>query len=294
MEFKKDRITLSFDKFREYLHNLNIDINIELLNLLCHKDYVVANDKNGYICKLKYSEERIKKAKTERLKVKSKKIDELIDVDKSIKDLSKEKDNKELHIEDLNVNKKDLEEKDEICESPVEECVKDDNKIFKQNIQTAKTSSYLFYENPIDIETTKYIDNDIIDKVPDNILDIYEELDLKDQIIDNLENDLEKLRKEIFIRDKKINELIKEMDILKTKDCTINKKDLINYFDNILLKQSKLCNYINNFILDIEETSPKKIKFVTNKGLPKLKSHILEINSEVETLNKKICELLNY
>jgi hypothetical protein len=84
------------------------------------------------------------------------------------------------------------------------------------------------------------------------------------------------------------------MDILKTKDCTLNKKDLIYYFDNILLKQSKICNYINSFILDIEESSPKKVKFVTNKGLPKLKSHILEINNEVELVNKKICELLNY
>lgn len=290
MEFKKDRITLSFNKFTEYLHNLNIDINIELLNLLCHNDYVVTNDKNGYICKLKYSEERIKKAKTERLKAKTKKIDEPIEVNKTINYLNKEKDNKELHIENINTNKKEV----EICESPTEEYVKDCNKIFTPNIQTAKTSSYLFYENPIDMEKTKYIDNDIIDKVPDNVLDIYEELELKDQIIDNLENDLGKLRKEISIRDKKINEIIKEMDILKTKDCTLNKKDLINYFDNILLKQSKLCSYINSFILDIEESSPKKVKFVTNKGLPKLKSQILEINNEVELVNKKICELLSY
>lgn len=291
MEFKKDRITLSFDKFKEYLYNLNIDINVELLNLLCHKDYIVANDKKGYICKLKYSEERIKKAKTERLKSKSKKIELPIDVNKSTNYLSKDNDNKELHVEDLNVNKKE----DEICESPIEEHVKDNNKIFSPNTQTAKTSSYLFYENPIDIEKTKYIDEDIINKeVPDNIVDVYEELEIKDQIIDNLENDLEKLRKEISIRDKKINELIKKMDILKTKDCTLNKKDLIYYFDNILLKQSKICNYINSFILDIEESSPKKVKFVTNKGLPKLKSHILEINNEVELVNKKICELLNY
>lgn len=137
---------------------------------------------------------------------------------------------------------KKIEKEEKICESPVEEYIKNDNELFTYNTQTAKTSSYLFYENSIDIEETKYIDNNIINKVPDNVLDIYEELELKDQIIDNLENDLEKLRKEISIRDKKINELIKEIDILKNKDCNINKKDLINYFDNILLKQSKLCN----------------------------------------------------
>lgn len=275
MEFKKDRITLSFDKFKEYLYNLNIDINIELLNLLCHKDYIVANDKNSYICKLKYSEERIKKAKTERLKSKSKKIELSIDVNKSINYLSKENDNKELHIEDLNVNKKE----DEICESPIEEHVKD-NEIFSQNTQTEKTSSYLFYENPIDIEKTKYIDDDI--EVPDNIVDVYEELEIKDQIIDKMETDITKLREEIVVKDNQISDL-------KLNSFIINK---IHEVNKLLFRKSKLDEKVNAFIISLENISNKKVINFINGRIVNLKKDVKDINILTKLIKDNMDKLL--
>lgn len=275
MEFKKDRITLSFDKFKEYLYNLNIDINIELLNLLCHKDYIVANDKNSYICKLKYSEERIKKAKTERLKSKSKKIESSIDVNKSINYLSKENDNKELHVEDLNVNKKE----DEICESPIEEHVKD-NEIFSQNTQTAKTSSYLFYEKPIDIEKTKYIDDDI--EVPDNIVDVYEELEIKDQIIDKMETDITKLREEIVVKDNQISDL-------KSNSFIINK---IHEVNKLLFRKSKLDEKVNAFIISLENISNKKVINFINGRIVNLKKDVKDINILTKLIKDNMDKLL--
>lgn len=278
MNFKNDKITLSFYELEKYLNSLNINLTESIIYTLCHKDYIISKDKDKYVCKMRYSEERIKKANSERLKKKSKNKIEVSN------------ENKNVVVEETQIEKLDLkeslqvDEKEQICLSPDKNIEGNiiDNEI--PEIQTARSSSYLFYDDA----------KNQISNIPDNILDVYEELDLKDQIIEKLENDIINLREEINIRDKKILKLIKKINNFETNSFLINKKNIIYELDNLSLQQNKIYENINNFIMSLEKVPPKRMSVVINEKLTKLKDEINNINALSNTINSKIIKLLNY
>ena len=301
MEFKNNKITLSFCNFRNYLNSFNIEVNEELINSLCHENYTISKNKDKYICKMKYSEDRIKKANTERLKKRIKNKNNNI------------VDEKEIHSEDiLKTELKDLSSldnlKNEICLSPNDEYnnldianCKDITK--SQDIQTARTSSYLFEDDNqfhkndninINSKQDNKVNNETIDTIPDDIFDIYEELDLKDQIIEKLENNIVKLKDEINIRDKKILELIKKTDNLKINSFMINKKDIIYELNKLSLQKTKIYENVNTFIISLEKVPPKKVFIFINERITNLKKEVNDINILSNSINHKIIELLNY
>ncbi len=73
MEFINDKIIISFNKFKDFLDNINIEIDKELIETLKHPDYIIDKKKDKYMKKIKYSEERIANANTKRMeKIKEK------------------------------------------------------------------------------------------------------------------------------------------------------------------------------------------------------------------------------
>lgn len=311
MDFKNDKITLSFYNFKKYLNSFNIEVTKELINSLCHEDYIVSDekkDKEKYICKMKYSEERIKKANTERLRKKSKnKIrdeKDVLNINTQNQQIPKSDINSDENI-NHNVNNEDINSEthlktisrdnlqNEICDSPIKNIHENDR---DQNSQTARTSSYLFDETNLiykNNNNSNEIDNQIPD-IPSDILDIYEELDIKEQIIEGLENNVEKLRKEIIIRDKKISFLIKEVDNIKVNNCNFNREQLIDILNTLLKKQLKLHEDIYSFILSVESASPKNVNMVVNKNIINIKNKINSISDETNLINNKIVKLLNF
>lgn len=265
---------------------------------------------------MKYSEERIKKANTERQRKKSKnkiinKQDVLnintqnqhflnsdINGDGNIKhNINNEDMNLEIHLK--TISRDNLQ--NEICNSPIKNIIENysnpnENNKLLQDSQTARTSSYLFDE--INLISENINNNNEINKqlpdIPNNILDIYEELDIKEQIIEGLENDLEKLRKEIVIRDKKISVLIKEIDNIKINNCNFNREQLIDILNNLLKKQLKLHENIYSFILSVESASPKNLNMIVNKNIINIKNQINSISDETNLINNKIVKLLNF
>ncbi len=133
-----------------------------------------------------------------------------------------------------------------------------------------------------------------IDTIPDDIFDIYEELDLKDQIIEKLEDNVIKLKEEVNIRDKKILELIKKTENLKINSFMINKKDIIYELNKLSLQKTKIYENINTFIISLEKVPPKKLFIFINERITNLKNELNDINILSNSTNHKIIELLNY
>lgn len=301
IEFKNNKIILSFCDFKKYLNNFDIEVNEELIRSLCHENYTITKNKNEYICKMKYSEERIKKANAERIKKRNANKNnnisfptELQPNDTTLKTDLKEKPKPVL--EELQNN---------MCLSPNNEHNKfnydvnyENYEYLKKNqeIQTARTSSYLF-ENEIqccknNMNFDKQ-DNIFTEPIPEDVLDVYEELDIKEQIIEKLEIDILKLKEQINIRDKKISELIKKIDNLKINSFTMNKKDIIHDLDKLSLQKNKIHEIINTFIISLEKVSPKKVYIFVNERIIELKKEINDINILSNSINHKIIELLN-
>jgi predicted RNase H-like nuclease len=317
MDFKNDKITLSFNNFKKYLSSFDIEVTEYLINTLCHEDYIISNDKKNkqkYICKMKYSEDRIKKASTERLRKRSKNMNTKDKKDQiySGPDINSY-ENKYNEFQDikLDTNAKNISRdnfQNKIYESPCEVSVKsiyenyNDKKIndkHLQNIQTARTSSYLFDKEILITKNNddKEIEEQLLDTsesiIPNNILDIYEELDIKEQIIEGLEDDISKIKKEIIIKDKKISELIKEIDNTKNNNFNFNKEQLIDILNNLLKKQIKLNENINSFVISVESASPKKINMIVNKNIINIKNQINSISYDTNLINDEIVNLLN-
>lgn len=303
MNFKNDKIILSFNTFTKYLDKFNISITEDILISLCHENYVISRDKEKYICKMKYSEERIKKAKIERLKKRDKnKIEDIkINIEKhNMKDLdigescfsnfeNNKEDNNIIEIQSqntkINVNTEILSPeslKNNICLSPVNNNCNDiNNKIVNNDIQesqTARSSSYLFDEQKL-----AFTNNELIVDIEDNILDVYDESDLKDQIIEKLETD-------IIIKDKQIFELNNKIGNIETNSI-INK---IHDLNKLLFQKTELYKKVNAFIISLEKVPPKKMSNFVNKRIINLKKEIYSINNLSKLIEDKIVELLDY
>lgn len=318
MNFKNDKIILSFNIFTKYLDKFNINITEDILKSLCHENYVISRDKEKYICKMKYSEERIKKANIERLKKRGKnKIEDIkinteeqnmkyLDIgvsgfskfenNKDNYKTNKEEDDNIMKIQSqntkLNVHTEILSPesfKNNICLSPVNNnCNNINNKMINNDIQesqTARSSSYLFDEQKL-----AFTNNELIVDVPDNILDIYDESDLKDQIIEKLEIDIITLRNEIVIKDKQIFELNNKIGNVETNSI-INK---IHDLNKLLFQKTELYRKVDAFIISLEKVPPKKISNFVNKRIINLKKEIYNINNLSKLVEDKIDELLNY
>lgn len=247
MEFENNRITLSFYSFKIFLNNLNIEVDEELMNSLCHEKYIISKKKNKYICKMRYSEDRIKKANLERLKKRPKNKNNNIVDEKEIqsennlktetkKDCSTDiidgLPNKILNSNEYENNKHNFKDIEKSKES-----------------QTARSSSYLFndeneqiiispdtipdtkkdiiIDNTINInsknnndicnssiyyndENRLVIENESFDdiNIPEDILDIYDKLDEKDQLIDVLIDKNKELEIKLKEKDTELNNLI--------------------------------------------------------------------------------------
>lgn len=330
MEFENNRITLSFYSFRKFLNNLNIEVDKELINSLCHEKYIISKKKDKYICKMRYSEDRIKKANLERLKKRSKNKNNNI------------VDEKEIQLENnLKTETKKDYSTDIIDGLPNETLNSNEYKNNKHNFkdiekckgsQTARSSSYLFDDeneqltisadtkkdiiidninikskknnNEICNSTIYYSDkNEVVFEkencddinIPEDFFDIYDKLDEKDQLIDNLIDKNKELEIKIKEKDEKINNLILLIDKYKKgfTQLSLCKKELYLTIQDIFAKSTLTLNNVISFNNYINKTLKKdSIRLIYKKKVD-LDNYIEEITQELDKMQDLIIKEFN-
>lgn len=249
MEFINDKVTVSFNKLKEYL---NIEINQELITSLIHSDYIIDLKKGKYVCKIKYSKERIEKAKEKRSEKKVKK-----------NNIFKKEDNKEVQLDSSTDDKDPIIDMHVISSEKIklnkpQELSPDKNKVQQiiENTQTARSDSYLFNEidkcnSPIDNKdlsqdteiknkSQSKISEDLIfiedGEIPDELMDIYEKVELQEDMIDSFIDDIKTLEFKLEDKEFRINDL--KQFIIKYKksftDIKTIKSDLLMIVNNII------------------------------------------------------------
>lgn len=324
MEFENNRITLSFYSFKTFLNNLNIEVDEELMNSLCHEKYIISKKKNKYICKMRYSEDRIKKANLERLKKRPK--------------------NKNNNI----VDEKEIQSENNLKTETKKDCSTDiidglPNKILNSNeyennklekskeSQTARSSSYLFndeneqiiispdtipdtkrdiiIDNTININSKK--NNDICNSpiyyndknelvignessddinIPEEILDIYDKLDEKDQLINVLIDKNKELEIKLKEKDSELNNLFLLIEKYKKgfTQLSLCKKELYLTIQDIFAKSTLTVNNVISFNNYINKTLKKdSIRLIYKKKVD-LDNYIEENSHELDKMQDLI------
>lgn len=254
MEFENNRITLSFYGFKKFLNNLNIDVDEELMNSLCHEKYIISKNKNKYICKMRYSEDRIKKANLERLKKRSKNKNNNIIIDE--KEIQLDNDLKTEIKKDSSINIIDglpneiLNSKDEHNKhnfKDIEKC---------KESQTARSSSYLFND-----------ENEQLIISPDTISDTKKDIIIDNININSKKNNNDTCNSPIYYSDK--NGLVFENENESCDDINIP-EEIFDIYDKLDEKDQ---------LIDVLMDKNKELEI-------KLKEKDLELNNLILLIEK--------
>jgi hypothetical protein len=278
IDFKNNKVTLSFNNLKEYLNSLNIEVTKDLIVSLCHKDYIISSDKNKYICKMRYSEERIKKAKQKRLEKKNSKKYKSEEYNISILSNTFENISKNDKLQNISSDIIDVlintEEKDKnkISAQSINVLNNIDVKTCIQENQTARSSSYLFE----DVNKQLYISSDENSDISNNNLIENKE---KHIIIDSINNN----------------------NILNTNSKKINDGNIISneILHNNIYNSPIICNNVENKNFhDIDENINISDEILDIYDKLDEKDQLIDIlideNKELETkLKEKDLELKN-
>lgn len=315
MEFENNRITLSFYSFKTFLNNLNIEVDEELMNSLCHEKYIISKKKNKYICKMRYSEDRIKKANLERLKKRPKnKNNNIVDE----KEIQSENNLKTETKKDCSTDIIDGLPNKILNSNEYENNKHNFNNIEKsKESQTARSSTYLFndeneqiiisldtkkdiiIDNTININSKKnndknglVIENESSDdiNIPEEILDIYDKLDEKDQLIDVLIDKNKELEIKLKEKDSELNNLFLLIEKYKKgfTQLSLCKKELYLTIHDIFAKTTLTVNNVISFNNYINKTLKKdSIRLIYKKKVD-LDNYIEENSHELDKMQDLI------
>lgn len=131
------------------------------------------------------------------------------------------------------------------------------------------------------LEIEKKNKQELIKNIEDNNINEENKISGKTEV-----SNIESKNKDIY------NRKIHKYNNLANNEEYLNKDEIINNVNTLLIFQKEICGNINNFIISIEKASPRKLGNIINENITTLRKETEYITKKSYFVNEKLLKIL--